>query len=203
MSLKYQCLKIDINESYLEFYNSEVRKVFINYGINHYSTPTITTWKSSIVERVNRTLKQRIQRYFTENKTVNWIDIIKNVVKNYNATPHSSHGFAPQDVNAENKDTVYKKMYPGVALRTVCKLKIGDKVRKIIEKDLRYEKGYTQNWSDEIYIITEIRQQGGVCWYYITELDGTKVKGIWYYYQLNLVSRNIRKYAHKSTQQKN
>ena len=32
----------------LEFYNSQVRKVFINYGINHYSIKTKTKWKSVI-----------------------------------------------------------------------------------------------------------------------------------------------------------
>ena len=62
-----------------------------------------------------------------------------------------------------------------------------DKVRKIIDKDL-FEKGYTANWSDEIYKIKEIRQSNGVCWYYLVSLDEKPVDGIWYYYQLNLVS---------------
>ena len=44
-----------------EFYNSQVQKVFENYGINHYSIPTKSKWKASMVERVIRTLKTRIQ----------------------------------------------------------------------------------------------------------------------------------------------
>ena len=89
-----------------------MRKIFINYGINHYTTPTRTRWKASFAERVIRTLKSRLQKYFVSNKTKKWVNIIQNVVDDYNKTPHSAHGFAPQDVASENRDIVYKKLYP-------------------------------------------------------------------------------------------
>ena len=171
----------------LEFYNSQVHKVFVNYGINHYSIKTKSKWKASMVERVIRTLKTRLQRYFTKNKTKKWLNVLDQFVTNYNATPHSAHGLPPQDVSHENQAKVYKRLYPDISLKTDCRLKIGDKVRKIIEKDL-FEKGYTANWSEEIYKINNIRQSNGVCWYYLVSLDGKPVDGIWYYYQLNLVS---------------
>ena len=176
----------------LEFYNSQVHKVFLNYGINHYSIKTKSKWKASMVERVIRTLKTRLQRYFTKNKTKKWIDVIDQFVSNYNATPHSAHGLPPQDVTHENQENVYKRLYPDQSLKTDCRLKIGDKVRKIIDKSL-FEKGYTTNWSEEIYKIKEIRQSHGVCWYYLVSLDNKPVDGIWYYYQLNLVSSNVDK----------
>ena len=173
----------------LEFYNSQVRKVFINYGINHYSIKTKTKWKASMVERFIRTLKTRLQRYFTKNKTKKWLDVLDQFVANYNATPHSAHGLPPQDVSHENQEKVYKQLYPDISLRTDCRLKIGDKVRKIVDKDL-FEKGYTANWSDEIYKIKESRQSNTVCWYIITDLNDKEVPGIWYYYQLKLVARH-------------
>ena len=89
-----------------------------------------------MVERVNRTLKSRIQKYFYKNKTKNWIDIIDKVVDNYNNTPHSAFGIAPNQVSESNRKQVYKRLYPDSGLRTVCKLKEGDRVRKIIEKQL-------------------------------------------------------------------
>ena len=171
----------------LEFYNSQVRKVFLNYGINHYSIATKSKWKASMVERVIRTLKTRLQRYFAKNKTKKWLDVLDQFVANYNATPHSAHGLPPQDVTHENQKQVYKRLYPDISLKTDCRLKIGDKVRKLIDKDL-FEKGYTANWSDEIFKIKEIRQNNGVCYYYLVSLDNKSVDGIWYYYQLNLVS---------------
>ena len=88
----------------------------MNYGINHYSIPTKTKWKASHAERVIRTLKSRLQKYFVTNKTSKWLDIIRKIVQDYNATPHSSHGLPPQDVDHANRDEVYKKLYPSIQL---------------------------------------------------------------------------------------
>ena len=173
-----------------EFFNSSVAKVFQNYGINHYKTPTKTKWKASMAERAIRTIKNRLQKYFSKTKKHIWIDVINQVVENYNATPHSSHGLPPQDVADENRDEVYKKLYPNQNLTTVCKLKKGDKVR-ILKEKTEFEKGYTQKWSDEIYKIRSVRQSGGVCWYKVEDHTGTELKGIWYYYQLNLVAGHV------------
>ena len=63
------------------------------------------------------------------------------------------------------------------------------------------EKGYTKNWSEEIYAIKEIRQSNGVCWYYLESLDKKPVDGIWYYYQLNLVSSHADQSVRVSQEQ--
>ena len=172
-----------------EFYNEEVLKIFDSYGINHYSTPTKTKWKASVAERVIRTIKSRLFKYFKVKKTTNWVDVLPQFTKNYNSTPHKSHGFPPDDVSSENRNEVYKKLYPQNTLTIVCKLRIGDKVRKIREKTL-FEKGYTENWSEEIYKISAARQSNNVCWYKLENLAGEEQDGIWYYFELNLVARN-------------
>ena len=183
-------ITLNVLNFFIEFFNSEVRKLFINHGINHYEIPTKTKWKASMVERVNRTIKSRLQKYFYKNKTKNWIDIIKNVVDNYNNSPHSVIGMAPNQVTEKNRKVVYKRLYPDLGLRTVCKLKIADRVRKIVNKDI-FEKGYTRNWSEEIYIIHKVKQSNGVCYYYLKDLSNNDLPGIYYYYQLNLISRNV------------
>ena len=137
---------------------------------------------------MNRTIKSRLQKYFHKRNTKNWIDVIEQVVQNYNNTPHSSIGVAPNQVSESNRKQVYKRLYPDLDLRTVCKLKEGDRVRKIINKDI-YEKGYTRNWSEEIYIIDKVKQSNGVCYYYLKDHTNIRLPGIYYYYQLNLVSR--------------
>ena len=178
-----------VTDGGLEFFNSSVRKVFDTYGINHYKTPTRTKWKASVAERAIRTLKSRLEKYFKTNKTRKWTNILAQFVKNYNSVPHSSHGLPPQDVSSENREYVYKQLYPHADLTIVCKLKVGDRVRKIREKS-EFEKGYTENWSEEIYIIHKQLQSNLVCWYKIKSQDGKVLPGIWYYYQLNLVARN-------------
>ena len=179
-----------ITDSGLEFFNSKVAQVFSSYNIVHYKPPTKTDWKASIAERVIQTIKRRLQKYFHKYNTKNWINVINQVVSNYNNTPHRSHGFKPVDVTEENREDAYKAMFPNRHISVVCKLFVGDRVRKIREKTL-FEKGYTQNWSDEIYIIYNVRQSRGVCWYKLKTLNQEEVPGIWYYYQLYLVSRNV------------
>ena len=172
-----------------EFFNRKVNNIFLTYGINHYSTPTKTKMKASMAERVIRTLKSRLQKIFNRNKNNRWIDIIEKVAENYNNTPHRSIGMAPFQVNDSNRKRVYKRLYPKQSLTVVCKLKEGDKVRKIIEKK-DFEKGYTENWSTDVFIVDSVRQSNAVCYYKIKTLDNRPVPGIFYYFQLNLVARN-------------
>ena len=173
-----------------EFFNYDCMKVFEAHGINHYSVPTKSKFKASIVERAIRTIKSRLQRYFHKHKTKKWIDIIDQFVKNYNLTPHRSHGFRPLDVTSENRDKVYKRLYPRINLKTICKFEKGDKVRHLLNKTL-FEKGYTQTWTEEIYTVSDVRQSNLVCWYILQDHSGSAVPGIWYYYQLKLVSKNV------------
>ena len=172
-----------------EFFNSATSKIFLNYGINHYKTPTRTQWKASMAERAIQTIKNRLHKYFVSNGNKIWINIIDQVALNYNSTPHSAHNMAPQDVTDENRDEVYKKLFPDKQLTTICKLKEGDKVRALKEKT-QFEKGYTQKWSDEIYKIKSVRQSNGVCWYILEDHTGRQLSGLWYYYQLNLVAKH-------------
>ena len=46
--------------------------------------------KSSIVERWNRTIKRNMGKYFSANNTMNYIDILSNLIKKYNNTYHRS-----------------------------------------------------------------------------------------------------------------
>ena len=178
-----------ITDGGLEFFNSSVQNLFKTYGINHFKIPTRTKWKTSMAERAIQTIKSRLEKIFNKRGNRRWIDVLDDVIANYNKTPHRSIGMAPLDVNDENRDEVYKRLYPKSGITVVCKLKIGDKVRKIIDKDL-FDKGYTKKWSDEIYKIKESRQSNTVCWYTITDLNDKEIPGIWYYYQLKLVARH-------------
>ena len=183
-----------------EFFNQKVNNVFLTYGINHYSTPTKTKMKASMAERAIRTIKNRLQKHFALSKKSRWIDVIDQIVENYNNTPHRSIGMAPVKVNDANRKRVYKRLYPDQSLTVVCKLKVGDKVRKVIEKEI-FEKGYTQNWSTEVFVIDSVRQSNTICYYKIKTLDNKPLPGIFYYYQLNLVSRDDNQSSRISEQE--
>ena len=84
--------------------------------------------KASIVERFIRTLKSRIERYFTEHNTVKWIDVLPKISEGLNNTYHRSIGMTPNQVNFENRDEVFENLYGALAPPTLCKFQIGDHV---------------------------------------------------------------------------
>ena len=60
-----------------EFYNKDVKSL-----IDIYSTENEE--KASVVERWNRTLKEKMFKYFSANNTRKYIDVLDEMVKNYN-----------------------------------------------------------------------------------------------------------------------
>ncbi|CAD6239803.1 GSCOCG00012570001-RA-CDS, partial [Cotesia congregata] len=76
--------------------------------------------KAAVVERVNRTLKERMWRYFTHRKTYRYIDILQQLVEAYNHTKHSSIRMEPAAVTLSNaKEALMniQKKFPKVKLR--------------------------------------------------------------------------------------
>ena len=173
-----------ITDEGLEFYNKNVEEVLDRYAIHHYSIKT--KMKASVVERFIRTLKSRLEKYFVENKTKRWIDVLPQLIENYNNTPHRSIGMPPNRVTDENANKVFRTMFPDIELEAKPRLHKGDIVRKLTEKTI-FEKGYKQSWSNELFKVTGIKQAAGRVWYIISDLDGNEQSGIKYYWQLNLV----------------
>jgi len=113
--------------------------------------------KASMVERLNRTIRERIGRYFTENNTKRWLDYLPELISDYNHTIHKSLGMAPNMVSFQNREEVFKKLYPNRNMKVKCKIKVGWRVR-IPEKKSIFEKGFTPNWSKIIFIVTKVHQ---------------------------------------------
>ena len=62
------------------------------------------------------------------------------------------------------------------------KFKVGDRVRISKYKNI-FSKGYTENWSEEVFIISKIKST--VPWtYVISDLNGEPITGIFYEKQL-------------------
>ena len=141
--------------------------------------------KNAIVERWNRTLKTRLHRYFTENKTKRWVDILEQFTKNINASFNRSIGMAPDQVTIANSQKIFKKLHPLEPFSKICKLKLGDIVRKAIEGNI-FSKGYTQNWSQELYTVSAIKKSSNFCLYKISIGDDV-IDTYFYLDQLNFV----------------
>ena len=81
------------------------------------------------------------------------------VINKYNNTKHSSIKMTPIETSKKtNKGTVYFNLYGDMELSKLpSKFKVGDKVRISKYKRKVFDKGYTANWSEEIYIVDKIQ----------------------------------------------
>ena len=145
--------------------------------------------KNSMVERFNRTLKERIERYFTENRTKNWISILQDFSTNINNSINRSIGIPPAKVTLENSDKIWRKLYPSKGKKVSCdRILVGDRVRTVLPAKV-FDKGYRQAWSDEIFTVHAIEKSMGFC-LYILKSDVILPRK-YYLSELNFVSRNI------------
>ena len=112
-----------------EFYNRTFKQWTQKHGIHHFSTDRDA--KAALVERFNRTLKERLYRYFTAANTFQFIDELPQLVEGYNATRHRAIGMAPQDVTWNNEEAVWKHLYSKWLKQKPVRPKfpVGDRVR--------------------------------------------------------------------------
>ena len=71
--------------------------MFKKYDIKLYST--YSGLKASIAEKFNETLKDKLFCMFSLQGIYKWIDKLRNLVLDYNATIHSTMKVAPKDVD--------------------------------------------------------------------------------------------------------
>ena len=124
-------------------------------NINRYST--YGEHKSAVVERFNRTLKEKMWKRFTAENTRNWIDMLDRLLNEYNKTFHRTIGMTPiksSKIKNHEMITHHKVLHKP-------KFKVGDKVRISRIKGI-FEKGYLPNWSEAVYVIHEVKKTSPV-----------------------------------------
>ncbi|GFR32984.1 uncharacterized transposon-derived protein F54H12.3 [Trichonephila clavata] len=135
-----------------EFYNSQLKSLFQRHSINHYSAEG--DHKASVVERFNRTLKNKMFRVFTYRNSYKYVDILHLLVKSYNDTEHRSIGMAPSQVTREVEPQIFKKLYGFLEKNPKVILNKGDLVR-ISKANKTFRRGYLPGWSDEVFRVTK------------------------------------------------
>ena len=77
-----------ITDQGTEFFNKHFKALLKDEDIELYNTYNGT--KASVMERLIPTLKTRMWRYFTAKKTMQYIDMLPDLVYSYNHTIHRS-----------------------------------------------------------------------------------------------------------------
>ena len=129
--------------------------------------------KSVVAEKFIRILKNKIFKYMAAISKDVYFDVLDDIVNKYNKTVHRTIKTKPIDVTgdyyAECNESFNEKD---------PKFKVSDNVRISKYKNI-FAKGYTPNWSEEVFAISKIKNT--VPWtYVISDLNGEEITGSFY-----------------------
>ena len=153
-----------------EFYNNVFEKWLSDNDINMYST--YNEGKSVVAERFIRTLKNKLYKLMTATGKNVYYDVLDEVVNKYNNTKRSTIKMKPIDVKNN------KRVYIDEHNEKDSRFKVGDRVRISRYKNI-FAKGYTPNWSKEIFIVDKINDTVPYT-YNLKDLNDEEIIGSFY-----------------------
>ena len=173
-----------------EFYNNQVNDLLEKNNIKLYSTNN-SEIKSSVIERFNRTFKNMMYKKFTENNNTIFYNIIDKLVNEYNNKCHRTIKMTPVEASKKINENKIKQIYNFEKTNKIAKFKIGDHVRISLNKNI-FEKSYETNWTEEIFVIYDIKYSN-VPYYYLKDLNDEKLDGT--FYEQELQKTNLTLYV--------
>ena len=154
-----------------KFYDNKFKKFLKENDIEMYSN--FNERKSVVAERFIKTLKYKIYKYMTYIGKNIYFNVLDDIVRKYNNTVHSSIKIKPKDVSNDSFVGYVEELN-----KKDPKFKVGDHVRISKDKNI-FAKGYTPNWSEEIFVINKV--QNTVPWnYLINDLNSEEIMGSFY-----------------------
>lgn len=166
-----------------EFTSAEFKKLLKDRGIDIQYAQVGDHFKLGLIDRVIRTLREKINKYMEMHNTTNYIDILSKIVQNYNLAYHSGIKKAPSEVEDDDRDVlnIYSDKY-SLAKKQETIFQVGDNVRYIINLK-QFEKHSLPRFSKTIH---QIKSKVGLHSYL---LDNGQVKK---YYELQQVQNAHR-----------
>ena len=131
-------------------------------------------------------------KMFSANSTV-YFDKIGELLEKYNNSYHNSIRMAPSEARKiKNSNRVFANLYSGEIYKQNIKPKfrIGDRVRISKFKRKLFDKGFTPNWTEEIFIIDGILDTKPVT-HRLFDLQGESVLGSFYEPELQKTSQEV------------
>jgi transposase InsO family protein len=188
-----------------EFCNKEVEEFLSDQEIDRLEAST-KFHKASHAERAIRNLKQRIYRYFSHYKKLNWVEILDDVVDGINHAKNRAHGLRPIEITFKNARKVWNQLYGKYLTQKPIKSKFteGDLVRQSRGIKQMFEKEMVPSWADHIYSIDSINRQAHPTLYKLKNDGGQHLKDRYYQEELSRVRKeaDIERKIEKSTGRK-
>ncbi|XP_068689705.1 uncharacterized protein [Montipora foliosa] len=131
-------------------------------------------------------------KQFTVQGNTMYLDMLPKLVKQYNNTKHSSIKMTPVEAsNKRNEGIVYFNLYGDTeTLKQKPKFKVGDKVRISKYKRNVFDKGYTPNWTEEVFTVDKIQYTNPIT-YKLKDLRGEDIQGSFYEPELLKAKQDI------------
>lgn len=188
--------KSDRHPSYIwsdagkEFFNNLMIKGLLSRNdVTLYSS--FNEPKAAMAERFIRTLREKIEAHYIVTQQTVWVNALQDMIDQYNSEFHRSIGMSPdQAIKPENYAKVFDKQYSEHKVKNPPLLQAGDKVRISIHKR-QFEKGTTQNWSEEVFKIDRVLTQSKPVVYKLKDLMDEDLDGSFYREQLQKTDQEI------------
>ena len=169
-----------------EYYSRATEKWAKSHDIVIYSTYSES--KSVMAERLIGTLKRMVWIRFMTEHTRRWIDILPEIVDQYNNTVHSSIHMTPTQARTKKGNAKLMKEQENMDLYTspgdplAQKFHLGDYVRISRVKGI-FEKGSSANWSTEVFTVHTIIYSNPVT-YHLADYNNEVIEGSFYAQEL-------------------
>jgi hypothetical protein len=165
--------KIITSDNGSEFISAQAQKWFEDHNIERHLAEPEDHHKMGMIERFNRTLKERLSKYFTSKDSPVWYTVLDDVIENYNTTYHRSIDTRPVDVTPkiERQLVAENKKITDAILGARTEVDLGTDVRIRVKKG-KFDKGVSV-FSDKVYTVDSITNLGS---YRVRDNDGKLVR---------------------------
>ena len=162
-------------------YRTTLKERIYNYSVSSCEI------KAAIAERFIRTLKSRLTKYMTHYNTLTYIDVLPDIINNYNHTyhrtlkntPYRVHNMTPKEVKQQFK-LMYIKSSKGKK-HHIPTLDVKETVRIADEnRNKPFRHGYTVQNTWEIFRIRSVDKSQIPVIYYLEDLNKEPIIGVFY-----------------------
>ena len=173
-----------------EFRARQVQTLLRSRNIKHLLTNNET--KAAVAERVLKTIKTRIYRYFTYKQSYSYADKLQSFADSYNETYHRTIGMSPSTVTKNKETGIWWRMYwpkkteVSSKTRKPFRFKVGDQVRISHLRNV-FTREYDDKWTGEIFTISQKILRGGLPLYRLKDYNGETIDGTFYQSELQKV----------------
>jgi len=169
-----------------EFYNTHVQAVMKKYKIKHYTVNS--QFKAAIVERFNRTLREKLNRWFTSQGHKVWYKVLPTLIETYNQSKHRGiFHMRPIDITSGSEAEMklwemQQSQQPKSLSKPTISLLNYVRISRIANSP--FNKNFDQNWSEEVFRIIGVDEKSSPIMYIIEDLEHNVITGKFYKQEL-------------------